>query len=108
MNPFALKHNDKELQLLRFLAMFGMGYYLFRTMKKEGTLGNAMNNPEAAKFKTQEFLAMAGKVAKNYIPPEARAIVERPDVQDQLTEIGVNIVDTFLGQKGNSNDKRKT
>ena len=104
MNPLTMKHSDKELKLLRFLAMAGIGYYLFRTMQKEGHLGNTLNNPEAARFKTKEFLGMAGKIASDHIPPQARSFFDNPMVKEQISTMSVNLMDTFLGQKGDENE----
>jgi hypothetical protein len=101
MNPLSMKHSDKELKLLRFLAMAGIGYYLFRTMQKEGHLGNTLNNPEAARFKTREFLGVAGKLASDHLSPEAKNYFSNPIVSRQLQDIGTTLMDALLGQKGN-------
>lgn len=39
-----MKHSDNTLNALRLLAMGAVGFYLYKTYKKEGTLGNVMPN----------------------------------------------------------------
>jgi hypothetical protein len=58
MSILGLKHSDKELNLLRVLAMGAVGFYLYRAFKKEGNIGRVLDNPATAQFKTRQMMEM--------------------------------------------------
>lgn len=98
MNPLKLNHKDKELKALQWLAMGAMGLYLFRVMKKEGNLGNAISNPQAARFRTRQMMELGAMVAESYVPPEARPVVQK--FKEPVMDLGTHFVNKILGQEG--------
>lgn len=96
MNPLTIKHDDKELKLLRILAMGAVGIYLFRVMKKEGNLANSLGDPAKAKFKTRQMMDMGATVAESFIPPMARPIFNK--LKNPLMNLASNKVNQIIGQ----------
>lgn len=98
MNPLKLRHQDKELKALQWLAMGAMGLYLFRVMRKEGHLGNTITDHNAAKFQTRKMMELGAMVAESYVPPEARPVMEK--LKNPILDLGTHFVNKMLGQDG--------
>lgn len=96
MNPLSLKHTDKELKLLRLLAMGAVGIYLFRTFKKEGNLGNTLSDPAATQFKTAQMMSMGATVAESFLPDSAKPIFEK--LKNPLMNLATVQMNKIIGQ----------
>jgi hypothetical protein len=99
MTLLSLKHDDKELNLLRILAMGAVGVYLFRTFKKEGNLSRTIANPAATQFKTKQMLEMAGTVAESYLPDTAKPIFQK--LKNPIMNLATMKINNIIGQENN-------
>lgn len=83
--------------------MGAVGFYLFRTFKKEGNLKATIADPAATQFKTKQMMEMAGTVAESYLPDSAKPMFQK--LKNPLMNLATHKINNIIGQDNNLADE---
>lgn len=91
-----IKHQDKELKMLRWAGIALAGFYAFRVFQKEGTLTGILQNPEATRQKAHGLISILGQHLSQHVPePTTRSVIQ---------SLGHELVDQIIDNKFSKND----